>query len=151
MQIKVTYKDILGRTRSKTLNLEETVLIEDAQAAYTAWETDFHAVSGAAVVSAILSSNLTVNVTAADAGSNVDEGFTTRLQMADGGVFSDKVPCPAKTAGAFDFISATGTVLTTDTQVTDYYANFQAAGSFRFGELSQREVTAILSGVLDKK
>lgn len=149
--INVRYKDILGRTRSKTVILEGAVAPEDIQAAYTAWETDFHAASGAAIVKASASLDLTINVTSADAGSNVDEGATIQLQMADGGVYSDHLPCPAKTTGAWDFITATGAVNTADTQVTDYYANFQSAGSFRFGELSQREVVSILSGQLDRR
>lgn len=151
MKIKVLYKDVLGRTRSKTINLKEGTAIEDAQAAFTAWETDFHAASGAAVVSAVLSTKLTVAGATADAGSNVDEGMTVQLQMADGGIFSDHFPCPAKTAGAWDYITATGAINVADTQVSDYYANFQSAGGFRFGELSQREVVAILSGYLDKR
>lgn len=149
MQVKVTLVDTQGRLTSMTLTLDPAITtIADALTSFQAWQTDYEAASGLGVVKAQLSTNLAITPSAADAGSNIDEGFVITALMDDGDNYSFRFPAPAKTAGVFDFVS-NGQVNVADTQVSDLMANYQSGGDFRVGKHSQRIVDTVLSGYLE--
>jgi hypothetical protein len=152
MQAKVTVLDAQGRTRSITLNMDATQVttLALAQSSLDVWLAAFEAASGCSVIKALLSVPLTVPGNAADAGSNIDEGFAITCLMEDGDNHTFEFPAPAKTAGVFDFIT-NGQVNVSDSQIVDLLAFYNASEVFRVGKYGGgRVVDTVLSGYLTR-
>ena len=137
----VTLVDSLNTQVTKRYECEATTLTQ-AAIDVGLLITDLEAVTDLGVVSVTYSEKDVSEASAAAANSNVDEGATFRLRLADGGIASHKVPgFPIAKVGGNRAIDPT------DADVVAYFENFEAAGTFT---LSDGEViTAILSGTFD--
>jgi hypothetical protein len=94
----------------------------------------------------ILSYNVSQRVVYTDtvtSGANVDEGATFVVRKADNRSASHKIPMPIAAIRLAD-----GSIDITDTSVTDYFANFYAAGDWTISD--EEEVIALLAGKLDR-
>ena len=152
-QITITLKDGQNRLTSKTVTLDAAITdIGDAQTALDSYLADFVGASDLGIVSASLTVPLTVTTTTAENTSNFDEGVNISILTTDGKKWSDRIPGPSKTAGVFDYVTA-GVVDVTDAAIVALYANYLAAGAFRFGDVAQQVMAAsggIVSGTLEK-
>lgn len=152
-QITVALVDGQDTLTSKTLTLDAAITDPaDAQTALDSYLADFGVASDLGVVSASLTIPLTVTPTTAENTSNFDEGVNMSILTTDGKKWSDRIPGPAKTAGVFDYVTGRK-VDTADAAITGLYANYLAAGAFRFGDVAQQTMAAaggIVSGTLEK-
>lgn len=147
---RVRLVDEQGRTASLGLVFPTAVTtIAAAQTAFNTWQPLFEAISGMGVRSAEISAKLTLTPSAAKAGSNRDEGAWLTMTDTEGDNFSVRIPAPSRTAGVYDYIVG-GEVDLTNTDIQDYAAQFEAAGSIRFGAKSYRVSAGLESGYLEK-
>lgn len=152
-QITITLKDGQNRLTSKTVTLDAAITdIGDAQTALDSYLADFAGASDLGIVSASLTTQLTVTPTTAENTSNFDEGVNMTILTTDGKKWNDRIPGPSKTAGVFDYVTG-GVVDTSDAGIVALYANYLAAGAFRLGDVAQQIMAAsggIVSGTLEK-
>src|SRR5262245_38260778 len=148
-QITITLKDGQDRLTTKTVTLSAAITTLSAmQTALDSYLADFVGASDLGVVSASVTSQLTVTSTTAEATSNFDEGVNFSILTTDGKKWNDRIPGPSKTSGVFDYV--TGRVAdTSNAGVVALYANYLSAGAFRFGDVAQAIMSAgggIISG-----
>jgi len=152
-QITIGLVDGQGTLTSKTVTLSAAITtIAAAQTALDAYLADFVTASDLGVVDATLSVKMTVTPTTAENTSNFDEGVNMQILTTDGKKWNDRIPGPSKTAGVFDYVTGRK-VDVTDAGIVALYANYLAAGAFRFGDVAQQTMAAaggIVSGTLEK-
>ena len=152
-QVTISLKD--GQTRLTSLTVTLSASITTVSAAQTALDsllTDFAGISDLGIQGAYLSVPLTVTTTTAENTSNYDEGAKMKILTTDGKNWSFRIPAPSKTSGVFDYI-VSEKVDVSDAAIVAFFANYLAAGAFRFGDTSQQIMVpagGIVSGVLEK-
>lgn len=144
MPFIATVELIDSYSRRTTKRLEtETDVLADAQTAVTALLATLDAVTDLQCLGVSYSLKDGSQVFAGAAGSNVDVGATFRVRLADGIVAAYKLPgFPTALVGAG------GEIDVTQLEVTNYFANFEAAGAFTISD--GEVITDILSGSLDR-
>lgn len=150
-----SFVDGQGRPTTKEWSLANA--ITTVAAAQTAWDAllvDFLLVSGLGFVSAQMTVPLTGVATVAQSPlTNFDEGASMTLLMTDGGQFNERIPAPIfnGTLDDYEYI-VEEKVTVANAAIVGYYANFLAAGGFRFTKYGQRilAVGGILRGVLER-
>lgn len=152
-QVTIGLIDGQSRPTTITLTLVATInTIAAAQAALDAIVADWPGVSGLGLVNAYLSVPLALTPTTADDASNFDEGAKMKILTTDAKNWSFRIPGPTKDAGGvFTYITG-GEVNTADAGIIAFFANYLAAGGYRFGDVAQQTmaVGGILSGTLEK-
>jgi len=157
MGFTITGSFIDGQGRPTTKSWELANAITTIAAAQTAWDAllvDFLLASGLGFVRATMNVPLTGAATAAQSPlTNFDEGASMTLLMEDGGEFNERIPAPILNVGLTDYeYIVEEKVVVANAAITGYYANFLAAGAFRFTKYGQRilAVGGILRGVLER-
>lgn len=152
-QVTIGLIDGQDRETTHTVTLDAAVnTIAAAQTQLDSLLTDFALVSGLGVRNAYLSVPLTVTPSTAQDASNMDEGAKMKILTTDSKNWAYRIPGPLKDVnGVFTYITG-GEVDTADAGIVAYFANFLAAGGFRFGDVAQQvmAVGGITSGTLEK-
>lgn len=153
-QVTIGLLDGQNRETSHTVTLAASVTtIAASQTALDAYLADFALASGLGIQSASMVVPLTVTPTTPQASSNKDEGAKMTILTTDSKRWSFRIPSPIKDgSGIFTYITE-GEVDTGDAAITGLFANFLAAGAFRFGDVAQQVMAAsggIVSGVLEE-
>lgn len=141
IDVSFTIQDAYARQGSKRFEGTDT-LLADAQTSAAALLIDFNALSLTGVVKETYSIDSLI-FQAAQAGANLDAGATIRTRLNNGKLYSFKVPAPVAAV-----INSDGSIDVTSALVTDYIANFEAAGKYRVSEGNY--VVDILGGELDR-
>lgn len=154
-QITITLKDGQNRETTHTITLAASITtIAAAQTALDAYLADFQPATGLGVQKAEVSVPLTVTPSTPQDSSNIDEGAKMTILTTDSKKWSYRIPGPVKDgSGVFVYIVG-GEVDTGDALITALFANYLAAGAFRFGDVAQQVMAAsggIVSGVLEKR
>ena len=153
-QVTIALKDGQDRETTHTVTLDAAIVtIAAAQTAVDSYLADFVLASGLGILSASMVVPLTVTPTTQQASSNKDEGAKMTILTTDSKRWSFRIPSPIKDVnGVFTYIVG-GEVDTADAAITGLFANFLAAGGFRFGDVAQQVMAAsggIVSGVLEE-
>ena len=153
-QITIALVDGQTRETSHTVTLDAAIVtIAAAQTALDSYLADFVVASGLGVQSASMVVPLTVTPSSAQLSSNKDEGAKMTILTTDAKRWSFRIPGPIKdVAGLFTYITG-GEVDIGHAAITGLFANFLAAGGFRFGDVAQQTMAAsggIVSGVLEE-
>lgn len=154
-QISINLKDGQTRQTSHTVTLDAAInTIADAQTALDSYLADFALASGLGIQGATVTVPLTVTPSTAQTTSNKDEGARMTILTTDSKQWGFRIPGPRKDAsGVFVYITG-GEVDIAHASVTALFANFLAAGAFRFGDTSQQIMApagGIVEGVLEDK
>ena len=139
-ELSVSMVDAFGRNKTKRFQLEE-VDYATAMASATGFVQDLLDVSLMGMTSFSLATKV-ANISAAEAGANVDVGATITALKADGDKAPLKIPHPLPAA-----INPDGTIDLTETAMAAFLANYTSGNVL----ISDGEtVTSFLSGKLDK-
>lgn len=139
--VTLQLQDSFGRKTTKRVETETDVLAT-AQTAVDGLLSDLAAITDLECVGAIYSYRDASDTFAGEATSNIDQGATFRLRLADGAQTAYKVP-----GFPLSKVGAGGIVDTTDADVVAFFDNFLAAGDFTVSD--GEAITAIEAGSLD--
>jgi hypothetical protein len=145
MLVNLSAVDAQGRNTTKTFQGEAVTVAQQA-VDMAALLTDFYAVSDLGTSKYNIIAETAAAQAVGNPAANKDEAAVLRLQLANGVIASHRIPAPAKDAqGVFLYITG-GVVDINNALITDYVANFLAAGAFT---IQGQVVTAVLSGYLE--
>lgn len=139
--VSFTLVDAYARNSTKRFEGEATTLAQ-AQTDATALLADLAAVTLMGAYRRTFSVAESVSE-AVEAGANVDAGGTLHCRLDNGKQYALKIPAinPA-------LVNPDGSIDITATAITDYVANFEAAGAYKVSE--GNVITEILYGELDR-
>lgn len=138
----VTLQDDFNRTVTKRYETETEVLAT-AQTDVAGLITDLEAVTDLGVVKVTYTLGDTTEASSPAANANVDTGATFRCRLASGKIAALKIP-----GFPLSKVDSGGNIDVTDTDVVNYFANFEAAGAFTVSD--GEAITEVLTGMLDK-
>lgn len=142
---QIVLVDSMKRRTTKEIETETDILANAilAVSAEGALLDDLAAVSDLGVVTTNYSNKDATGAYAAVDPSNVDTGATFRLLLDDGAIVAYKIPGFKQSLAAGD-----GSIDPDGVEVQAFFANFEAAGSFKLAR--GRNVVEVLSGQMDK-